>query len=225
MMQQTLAKLEADQAVFQLLAELEPPLLQNQVPAAIENAPRKPQLRNHGERKNQALLPKNIVNKTRKQPRARAQAAENKPQIPEVAQLIRPMFTPNNAYLSVGDYLLFDCHFETHVVHILLSSNITPSIPQSSRITPSIHQSFSTCPCSQTLNATQQLQLKIGLYRRIILQSFVAYRQIESPIVQTQEVSQQSLSSTSSTLIRQILPQQNFACFLNACADAGVLFA
>ena len=215
MMQQTQAELEVDQAVCQLLAELEPPLLQNQGPAALENAPRKRQLRSQGERKNRALLPKETVNKKRKQSRPRAQAAENKPQIIEVAQPIRPLFTPNNAYLSVGDYLLFDSLFESHVVPILQSSSITPSIPQS----------CTTCPSSQTLLATPQLQLKISFYRRMILQSFVVYLQIEIPLIQNQDLTHQSLSCTSSTLIRQILPQQTFACFLNACADAGVLFS
>ena len=78
-MEQSQAEVEVDQAVGQLLAELEPPLLQNQRAANHENSPRTWPLRCQGQRKNQAQLPKENLNKKRKQAMPSAQQLKINP--------------------------------------------------------------------------------------------------------------------------------------------------
>ena len=204
-------ELEVDQAMSQLLTELDQPLLSSRDLAVPVNAPRKRQLRCPLAKKNLELVPRGTAKKRKRAIKARARTTEMKTQEENVNESIKPMFSPNNAYLSVGDYLLFDSLFETHVVPQLTRNNV--SVPHSQS-------------ASSPLLLSPQCQLKISFYRRMILQYFVAFLQIEIPLTSSNnETVQQSLSSTSFLGIRQILPQQTFACFLNASAEAGIVFA
>ena len=204
-------ELEVDQAMSKLLAEPDQPLLPSRDLAVPVNAPRKPQLRCPVAKKNLELVPRGTAKRRKRAIKARARPTEMKTQEENVNESIKPMFSPNNSYHSVGDYLLFDSLFETHVVPQLTINNVSTS-----------HSLSSSSP----LLLSPQCQLKIRFYRRMILQYFVAFLQIEiSRTSSNNETVQQSLSRTSFLGIRQILPQQTFVCFLNACAEAGVVFA
>ena len=203
--------LELDKAMSQLLAELNQALLPSRDLVVPVNAPPKRQLRCPLAKKNLELVARETAKKRKRAIKARAPPVEMKTQEENVNESIKPMFSPNNSYHSVGDYLLFDSLFETHVVPQLTINNVSTS-----------HSLSSSSP----LLLSPQCQLKISFYRRMILQYFVAFLQIEIPLTSSNnETVQQSLSSTSFLGIRQILPQQTFACFLNACAEAGVVFA
>ena len=109
-------ELEVDQSMSQLLSELDQPLLQSRDLAVPVNAPRKRQLRCPLAKKNLEMVPRGTAKKRKWARKARARPTEMKTREENVNEPIKLMYSPNHAYLSVGDYVLFDSLFETQVV-------------------------------------------------------------------------------------------------------------
>ena len=101
-------ELEVDQALSQLLAELDQTLLQSRDLAAPVSAPLKGQLRCALPNKNLELVLRETAMKRKRAIKARARPTEMKTQEEHVNESVNQMFSDNKAYLSEGNYLLFD---------------------------------------------------------------------------------------------------------------------
>ena len=96
-------ELDVDQAMSQLLAEQDQPLLPSRAPVVPVNAPRKRQLRCPLAKRNLDLVPRETTMKRKKVIKARERPTEMRTQEENVNESIKPMFSHNYAYLSVGD--------------------------------------------------------------------------------------------------------------------------